>query len=67
MGASVREVMEYTYLEQWLLKKGAMLQMPSRIIHQDADLWGPDLDGIQYPVVTADLIAVAAVTVAMFL
>ncbi|KAI0378109.1 cytochrome P450 [Hypomontagnella monticulosa] len=40
MGTSVREVMEDTYLDQWLLKKGAMLQMPSRIIHQDAGLWG---------------------------
>ncbi|KAJ8131749.1 hypothetical protein O1611_g1878 [Lasiodiplodia mahajangana] len=29
MGTSVREVMEDTYLDQWLLKKGAMLQMPS--------------------------------------
>ncbi|EFZ03033.1 cytochrome P450 [Metarhizium robertsii] len=41
MGTSVREVMEDTYLDNWLLKKGAMLQMPSRIIHQDARLWGP--------------------------
>lgn len=40
MGTSVREVMEDTYLDRWLLKKGAMLQMPSRIIHQDASLWG---------------------------
>lgn len=43
MGTSVREVMEDTYLDQWLLKKGAMLQMPSRIIHQDASLWGPNV------------------------
>ncbi|KAL2017349.1 hypothetical protein VTK56DRAFT_2272 [Thermocarpiscus australiensis] len=42
MGTSVREVMEDTYLDQWLLKKGAMLQMPSRVIHQDANLWGSD-------------------------
>lgn len=40
MGSSVREVMEDTYLDRWLLKKGAMLQMPSRVIHQDASLWG---------------------------
>lgn len=40
MGTSVREVMEDTYLDQWLLKKGALLQMPSRIIHQDCSLWG---------------------------
>lgn len=43
MGTSVREVMEDTYLDQWLLKKGAMLQMPSRIIHQDTGLWGADV------------------------
>jgi cytochrome P450 len=42
MGTSVREVMEDTYLDQWLLKKGAMLQIPSRVIHQDTSLWGPD-------------------------
>jgi len=42
MGTSVREVMEDTYLDQWLLKKGAMLQMPSRVIHQDPTLWGDD-------------------------
>ncbi|KAI0485250.1 cytochrome P450 [Xylariaceae sp. FL0804] len=43
MGTSVREAMEDTYLDQWLLKKGAMLQMPSRIIHQDSGLWGSDV------------------------
>ncbi|KAI1103911.1 cytochrome P450 [Jackrogersella minutella] len=43
MGTSVREVMEDTYLNQWLLKKGAMLQMPSRIIHQNANLWGANV------------------------
>ncbi|PVH95591.1 putative cytochrome P450 [Periconia macrospinosa] len=43
MGTSVREVMEDTYLEGYLLKKGTMLQMPSRIIHQDEDLWGADV------------------------
>lgn len=40
VGTQVREVMEDTYLDQWLLKKGAMLQMPSYIIHQDESLWG---------------------------
>lgn len=40
MGTSVREVMEDTQLDEWLLKKGALLQMPSRIIHQDSSLWG---------------------------
>lgn len=48
MGTSVREVMEDTYLDQWLLKKGAMLQMPSRVIHQDASLWGSNA-GEFYP------------------
>ncbi|KAK4120030.1 putative cytochrome P450 [Parathielavia appendiculata] len=43
MGTSVRQVMEDTYLDQWLLKKGAMLQMPSRVIHQDPSLWGSDV------------------------
>ncbi|KAI1080056.1 cytochrome P450 [Whalleya microplaca] len=43
MGTSVREVTEDTYLGQWLLKKGAMLQMPSRIIHQDSNLWGSNV------------------------
>jgi cytochrome P450 len=43
MGTSVREVMEDTYLGPWLLKKGAMVQMPSRIIHQDASLWGSNV------------------------
>jgi hypothetical protein len=40
MGTSVREVMEDTYLDQWLLKKGAMIQIPSRVLHEDASLWG---------------------------
>ncbi|KAK8076766.1 hypothetical protein PG994_004038 [Apiospora phragmitis] len=41
IGTSVREVMEDTYLDGYLLKQGTMLHMPSRIIHQDAALWGP--------------------------
>ena len=45
IGTSVREVMEDTILDgQWLLKKGAMVQMPSRIIHKDPSLWGPDVE-----------------------
>lgn len=44
MGVSVREVVEDTFLDQWLLKKGAILQMPSRVIHQDARLWGESVD-----------------------
>ncbi|KAK3362181.1 putative cytochrome P450 [Lasiosphaeria ovina] len=44
MGTSVREVMEDTHLGPWLLKKGAMLQMPSRVMHQDSSLWGANVD-----------------------
>ena len=45
IGTQVREVMEDTILDgQWLLEKGAMLQMPSRIIHKDPSLWGPDVE-----------------------
>ena len=45
IGTSVREVMENTVLDgQWLLKKGAMVQMPSRIIHKDPSLWGSDVE-----------------------
>lgn len=43
MGTSVREVMEDTYLGPWLLKKGAMVQIPSRVIHQDSNLWGSNV------------------------
>jgi len=45
IGTSVRHVMEDTVLDyQWLLKKGAMLQMLSRIIHKDPSIWGADVD-----------------------
>ena len=45
MGTSVRQVMEDIVLDnQWLLKKGAMVQMPSRIIHKDPSIWGNDVD-----------------------
>jgi cytochrome P450 len=45
MGASVRQVMQDTFLDgRWLLKKDCMLQMPSRVIHQDASIWGTDVD-----------------------
>lgn len=43
IGISVRQVVEDTYLSSYLLKKGAMLQMPTRIIHTDASLWGPSV------------------------
>ncbi|MCJ1244726.1 hypothetical protein MMC30_001925 [Trapelia coarctata] len=45
IGTSVRQVMEDTVLDnQWLLKKGAMVQMPTRIIHRDSSVWGTDVD-----------------------
>ncbi|KAH7303534.1 putative cytochrome P450 [Stachybotrys elegans] len=40
IGSSVREVREDTELGPFLLKKGAMLQMPARVIHTDASCWG---------------------------
>lgn len=45
MGTSVRQVMEDTILDgQWLLKKDSMIQMPSRVVHSDSSLWGPDAE-----------------------
>ncbi len=45
IGTSIRQVMEDTVLNgQWLLKKDAMIQMPSRVIHKDSSVWGGDVD-----------------------
>ena len=45
MGTSVRQVMEDTTIKgDWLLKKDAMIQMPSRVIHTDSSIWGQDVD-----------------------
>ena len=45
VGLSVRKVMEDTILDgQWLLKKDGMVQMPSRIIHKDASIWGTSVE-----------------------
>ena len=45
LGGSVRQVMEDTVLDdRWLLKKGGIVQMPSRILHQDPSSWGDDVD-----------------------
>lgn len=41
VGTLVRQVTEDTYLGQWLLKKGAMVHMPSRAIHHDPRVYGP--------------------------
>ncbi|KAJ8068999.1 hypothetical protein OCU04_002677 [Sclerotinia nivalis] len=43
-GTSVRKVMEDTMLDdKWLLKEGSLIQMPSRVIHMDAKIWGSDV------------------------
>lgn len=41
-GSSIRQVMDDVYLDNYLLKKGALLQMPSRVVHNDHHLWGAD-------------------------
>ena len=44
MGTSVRQVMEDTMLDgKYLLKKDGMVQMPSRVVHTDPEVWGPDV------------------------
>ncbi|KAK4175218.1 putative cytochrome P450 E-class, group IV [Triangularia setosa] len=40
MGTPIRQVTQDTHLEGYLLKKGALIQMPTRIIHSDVRLWG---------------------------
>lgn len=43
MGTAVRQVMEDTILDgKWLLKKDALIQMPSRVIHVNSSIWGSD-------------------------
>ncbi|KAL6712907.1 hypothetical protein ACLMJK_009462 [Lecanora helva] len=45
LGGSVRDVKEDTILDhRWLLKKGGIVQMPSRILHKDASAWGGTVD-----------------------
>ena len=45
LGGSVRQVTEDTVLDgRWLLKKGGIVQMPSRILHKDPSSWGDDVD-----------------------
>ena len=44
MGSSVRRVMEDTLLDgKYLLKKDGVVQMPSRVVHTDPTIWGPDV------------------------
>ncbi|EEP80138.1 conserved hypothetical protein [Uncinocarpus reesii 1704] len=42
MGVAVREVVEDTELGGYLLKKGAMLQVPIQVVHSDQACWGED-------------------------
>ena len=45
IGTSIREVMQDTTLNgQWLLKRNALIQMPSGVIHRDRAVWGSDVD-----------------------
>jgi cytochrome P450 len=47
-GTSIRQVMEDTILQdKWLLKKGNMVQMPSRVVHMDHSVWGTDAEGFE--------------------
>ena len=50
MGTSIRQVMQDTLLDgQWLLKKDAMIQIPSVMLHSDASLWGVDVEEFDPP------------------
>lgn len=45
MGNLARRVTQDTVLDnQWHIKKDCMIQMPSRVIHTDLNLWGADAD-----------------------
>lgn len=42
---SSRAVLEDTLLnDTYLLKKGSVVQIPARIMHNDSSIWGPDAD-----------------------
>lgn len=45
VGSSVRLVMEDTLLDnQYLIKKSNIILIPSRVLHTDAEIWGPDAE-----------------------
>lgn len=55
MGTSVRQVMEDTLLDgKFLLKKDGIVQMPSRVIHTDQEIWGADALDFNYKRFTKD-------------
>lgn len=42
IGSSTREVLNDTILaDRYLLKKGAVIQIPSLVVHADSTIWGP--------------------------
>lgn len=44
LGLQVCQVMQDTMLDNtYLLKKGATVMMPSRVVHTDPNVWGPDV------------------------
>jgi len=55
MGTSVRQVMEDTMLDgKYLLKKDGIVQMPSRVIHTDQEIWGHDANDFNHKRFTKD-------------
>ncbi|MCJ1391523.1 hypothetical protein MMC18_004387 [Xylographa bjoerkii] len=49
VGTSVRQVMRDTLLENtYLLKKNAIIIMPSIVVHNDASIWGPDVSAFNH-------------------
>ena len=45
IGTAIREVNQDTVINnRWLLKKDALIQMPSSVIHRDPSVWGSDVD-----------------------
>ncbi|MCJ1437074.1 hypothetical protein MMC27_006459 [Xylographa pallens] len=48
LGAGARFVREDTMLDdQYLLKKGMVIQMPMAVMHSDPLIWGPDVESFQ--------------------
>ncbi|MCJ1251288.1 hypothetical protein MMC30_008520 [Trapelia coarctata] len=49
VSTSVRQVMEDTILDgKYLLKKDAILQMPSLVVHRDTEIWGSDVEEFRH-------------------
>ncbi|KAL8810815.1 MAG: hypothetical protein Q9200_002283 [Gallowayella weberi] len=55
LGTQVRLVMEDTFLDnKYLLKKDSTVIMPSRVIHTDPAIWGPDVSDFNHKRFTKD-------------